>query len=89
MDQFSHVHLNSKQILFSKTIGNDFICFGIAGYNLFVTALNRATPVVIAVYRYCLVFHYSSFYTTGAKSRIQKTLLVYAFGNFTGLVYFT
>ena len=66
--------------IYSKSFEIDSICLGIAGYNLFITALNRSVPVVVAVYRYHLVYYSQTFYNIQNRRSLQAFLVFYAFG---------
>ena len=54
-----------------------------AVYDYTVASLNRAVPVVIAVYRYLHVFSGNQFMDKHHKKKVQMCLLAYALGKIT------
>ena len=54
-----------------------------AVYDYTVASLNRAVPVVIAVYRYLHVFSGNQFMDKHHKKKVQMYLLAYALGKIT------
>ena len=67
-------------ILDSKITNIETICMAEAAYNYFMTGMNRAIPVAIAVYRYCLVFHAYFFVSTRRKKALEVLLTTYLIG---------
>jgi len=51
-----------------------------SGYNLYITALNRSIPVVVAVYRFYLVYYPTKFYNIQNKKTLQAFLIFYVIG---------
>ena len=51
----------------SKIADIEEVCLVEAGYAYLMTSMNRAIPVAISVYRYCLVFHPYFFMTPKPK----------------------
>ena len=74
---------NVRDCTLRNTIRIDSICLLTAGYNLFITALNRSIPVVVAVYRFYLVYYTTKFYNIQNKKTLQAFLIFYAKGTFT------
>ena len=65
----------------SKIADIEEVCLVEAGYAYLMTSLNRAIPVAIAVYRYCLVFHPYFFMTPKSKKILGIILLFYIMGD--------
>ena len=51
-----------------------------AVYDYSIGAMNRAIPVVIAIYRYLHVFNGTYFMVAENKTFVEKALLFYVFG---------
>ena len=52
---------------------------------MYITALNRSIPVVVAVYRFYLVYYPTKFYNIQNKKTLQAFLIFYAIGTFNFL----
>ena len=63
-----------------KIFQNETVCFAITGYNQFMSSMNRAIPVAIAIYRYFCVFHDSTIRDPRSKRSLQQSLLSFIFG---------
>ena len=65
----------------SKIADIEEVCLVEAGYAYLMTSMNRAIPVAISVYRYCLVFHPYFFMTPKPKKILGILLFFYIMGN--------
>ena len=65
----------------SKIADIEEVCLVEAGYAYLMTSMNRAIPVAISVYRYCLVFHPYFFMTQKPKKILGILLFFYIMGN--------
>ena len=64
---------------FRPVFKNDLLCLLSVGYNQFVLTFNRSIPVVISVFRYIYIFHWTSVISDKQKKHLRTKCYVYLF----------